>query len=97
MHFDQLNTFHGCTVILYSQNIGRGWIIIVALIFGLIQGSICYQLFNQIEDPLIAFSQKGFEVLLFIISGLLSFQYHQGYLDIFQRKDMADGSTQHEV
>ena len=70
--------------------------IVVALLFGLIQVAICYQLFDQFEDPQTEYNQKGFEVLIFIMCGLLSFSYHQGCLAIYQKKEMADASTQHE-
>jgi len=40
--FDHLNLFHGCMIVLYSENIHKKWMIIVALIFGLIQVAFCY-------------------------------------------------------
>ena len=67
MHFDHLNTFHGCMLVLYCDNIQIKWMIVVALVFGLIQVAICYQLFDQFEDQQTEYILKGFEVLIFIM------------------------------
>jgi len=53
-------------------------------------------MYDKIEDPKTEYKQKVFEVLLSILCGLLSFQYHQGCLAIYQKNDMVNASTQHE-
>jgi len=72
--------------VLFCQNMNERWIVLMALIiFAIIQAGICFQLIDQVEEMIMTIFHIGFEMLVFIVLGLLIFNTHQRCLsDLYE-------------